>query len=72
MLFNFPFVYSLLFLYRNGEVVIEPFNEPSVPVTLGLSNLYNDMIYPFMRTVIYGAIWYQGKDWYFIFFKIIF
>jgi hypothetical protein len=51
--------------------VIEPFNEPSVPVTLGLSNLYNDMIYPFMRTVIYGAIWYQGKDWYFIYYKII-
>jgi hypothetical protein len=25
------------------------------------SNLYNAMIYPFTRMVIYGALWYQGK-----------
>jgi hypothetical protein len=25
------------------------------------TDLFNAMIYPFTRTVIYGAIWYQGK-----------
>jgi hypothetical protein len=52
--------------------MIEPFNELSASVALGASNLFNSMIYPFMRTVVYGAIWYQGKDWHFIYYKNIF
>ncbi len=31
------------------------------------TDLFNAMIYPLTRTVIYGAIWYQGKTtqfWY--------
>jgi hypothetical protein len=40
----------------------EPYDEPSEPpVSLNRSGLFNAMIYPFTRTVIYGAIWYQGK-----------
>ena len=27
------------------------------------SNLFNAMIYPFTRIVIYGSIWYQGKQY---------
>jgi hypothetical protein len=42
--------------------MIEPYNEPFPSVSLGASGLFNSMIYPFMRTVIYGAIWYQGKE----------
>ncbi len=46
---------------RSENVAIEPYNEPSVNVVLNHSNLYNAMIHPFTRTVIYGSIWYQGK-----------
>jgi len=43
-------------------VAIESYEEPSVVAPLNYSTLYNAMIYPFTRTVIYGAIWYQGKQ----------
>jgi hypothetical protein len=45
---------------RKDNVVIQ--SDDGVPVN-GPNNtdLYNAMIYPFTRTVIYGAIWYQGK-----------
>ena len=36
----------------NNEV---PINGPNN------TDLFNAMIYPFTRIVIYGAIWYQGK-----------
>ena len=39
----------------------ESYDESSVTVSLNNSNLYNAMIYPFTRIVIYGVIWYQGK-----------
>ena len=29
--------------------------------TLNHSDLFNAMIYPFTRTVVYGTIWYQGE-----------
>lgn len=29
--------------------------------TLNNSDLFNAMIYPFTRMVVYGAIWYQGN-----------
>jgi hypothetical protein len=43
-------------------VTIEPYNEPSVKLTLNHSDLYNAMIYPFTRIVIFSAIWFQGKQ----------
>ncbi len=55
------FYYFLFTLYRNEEVAIQPYDEPSIAVTLNPSNLFNSMIYPFTRMVIYGTIWYQGK-----------
>jgi hypothetical protein len=54
-------------LYRNGGIALKPYGEPSPTVTLSNSNLYNAMIYPFTRIVIYGAIWYQGKKQYFMY-----
>jgi hypothetical protein len=41
---------------------MQPYNERSPTVTLNPSDLYNAMIYPFMRMVVYGSIWYQGKS----------
>jgi hypothetical protein len=31
-------------------------------VSLSNSNLFNAMIYPFTRMVVYGAVWYQGNN----------
>jgi len=47
--------------YRIGDVAIEPYDERSVQLGAYHSLLFNSMIYPFTRTVIYGAIWYQGN-----------
>jgi hypothetical protein len=42
-------------------------------LTLANSDLYNAMVYPFTRMVIYGAIWYQGKRMrYYLSFQIFF
>ncbi|CAF4733672.1 unnamed protein product, partial [Rotaria magnacalcarata] len=46
----------------NEHLKIQPYNGPSVTVPVNHSNLFNAMIYPFTRTVIYGSIWYQGKQ----------
>jgi sialate O-acetylesterase len=42
--------------------VAQPYNEVSVAVPRNQSSLFNAMIYPFTRTVIYGSIWYQGNN----------
>ncbi len=42
--------------------IIQSYDESSIAVPLNHSNLFNSMIYPFTRTVIYGTIWYQGKQ----------
>ena len=39
--------------------VYEPLFNGSI--SLDNSSLYNTMIFPFTRMVIYGIIWYQGK-----------
>ncbi|CAF1196726.1 unnamed protein product [Adineta steineri] len=39
----------------------QPYNELFQDVPVNHSNLFNSMIYPFTRTVIYGSIWYQGE-----------
>jgi len=51
---NIEFCFHLfsLILYRNGTIPI---------VSLNDSSLFNAMIHPFTRMVIYGVIWYQGK-----------
>jgi len=46
---------------RTKEAVKEPTIESIDYFPRNHSGLYNSMIYPFMRTVIYGSIWYQGK-----------
>jgi hypothetical protein len=40
---------------------IQRYDESSVMGPMNHSYLFNSMIYPFTRIVIYGAIWYQGK-----------
>ncbi len=47
-------------------MAIQSYEEPSVVAPLNYSTLFNAMIYPFTRTVIYGVIWYQGKQYNFI------
>ena len=42
-------------------MAMESYTESGVAVPLNHSNLYNAMIYPFTRMVVYGAIWYQGE-----------
>jgi sialate O-acetylesterase len=43
------------------DMAIQSYDESSIAVPLNHSNLFNSMIYPFTRLVIYGTIWYQGK-----------
>ncbi len=43
-------------------MAIQAYGEPSIGVPLNHSDLFNAMIYPFTRIVIYGTIWYQGKQ----------
>ena len=40
---------------------IQLFDELPIPIPGNHSYLYNAMIHPFTRTVMYGVIWYQGK-----------
>jgi hypothetical protein len=43
-------------------VAIQPYDEPSAPFPVNHSCLFNYMIYPFTRIVVYGVIWYQGEQ----------
>ncbi|CAF0867308.1 unnamed protein product [Adineta ricciae] len=45
----------------DDSVIVKSWNFSSTETASNHSTLFNAMIYPFMRTVIYGAIWYQGK-----------
>ena len=49
-------------LNRNKDIAIQPSDEPSTIVSLNQSSLFNAMMHPFTRMVIYGVIWYQGKE----------
>jgi hypothetical protein len=49
-------------MYRHEEIPLQIDNPSSDVVSLNNSNLFNAMIYPFTRMVVYGAIWYQGND----------
>jgi sialate O-acetylesterase len=60
-LFYSAFIYFLRFcFYRSGNVAIESYDVPPG----AHSCLFNSMIYPFTRMVVYGSIWYQGKNIY--------
>jgi len=59
--FLFCFLSSSIF-NRDSNVATQTYNESPVSVTLNNSDLYNAMIYPFTRMVIYGSIWYQGRS----------
>jgi hypothetical protein len=48
------------------------YDESPAAVPLNHSNLFNAMLHPFTCTVIYGTIWYQGKDQDFIRYEISF
>lgn len=60
-----PYVNVLYIIFfgiyiRSVNSEIQSYDEPTVAVPLNHSNLFNAMIYPFTRIVIYGSIWYQG------------
>ncbi|CAF2590172.1 unnamed protein product [Rotaria sp. Silwood2] len=44
------------------QIPLQPYGQSSEMVSLNNSNLFNAMIYPFTRMVVYGAIWYQGES----------
>jgi hypothetical protein len=55
------FIHFDILIYRNDEVPLQTYGQPPEIVSLTNSNLFNAMIYPFTRMVVYGAIWYQGN-----------
>jgi hypothetical protein len=53
---------QLLFLFgRSDDMAIESYDNPAGPIPTNYSCLWNSMIHPFTRMVIYGVAWYQGK-----------
>jgi hypothetical protein len=52
-----------ILLCRNKTVAFESYEQFSEvsDVKLNYSSLYNAMVYPFTRMIIYGVIWYQGE-----------
>ncbi len=44
------------------DVATQPYDQSSVAGPRNFTDLFNAMIYPFTRTVVYGAIWYQGES----------
>jgi sialate O-acetylesterase len=59
---QFFFHYFITLLYSRRDLSMQPYDEPSVMGPRNHTDLYNAMVYPFTRTVIYGAIRYQGKE----------
>ncbi len=53
-------------------MAIESYDEPHDGVPTNHSCLFNAMIYPFTRMVIYGSLWYQGNIKEFVYIKIVF
>ena len=47
---------------RNEADARIPDDQASIGGPRNHTDLFNAMIYPFTRTVVYGAIWYQGID----------
>jgi sialate O-acetylesterase len=49
-------------LYRRRDLSIQRYDESFGYFPSNHSGLFNSMIHPFTRIVIYGSIWYQGKS----------
>jgi len=54
-----------------SDCEIAPFEDPNNP-SASNSYLYNAMIHPIIKFTIKGAIWYQGKDPFGIWYQGIF
>ena len=64
MLFTVSFLLHLPILHSYVEAPkcqYKTYAEPSIAVNVNPSQLFNTMIYPFTRMVVYGSIWYQGE-----------
>ncbi len=48
-------------MYRNESVVPKLDDQYFNPPNVNFTDLFNAMIHPLTRMVIYGAIWYQGR-----------
>ncbi len=48
------------FFCRDEKIASEIYDQSLQLIAINHSDIYNAMIYPFTRMVIYGAIWYQG------------
>jgi hypothetical protein len=46
---------------RSEDMTIQSYGNMAEPIPTNYSCLYNAMIHPFTRMVIYGVAWYQGK-----------
>ncbi|UJR14163.1 hypothetical protein I4U23_001158 [Adineta vaga] len=46
----------------NEKVPLQSYDKSTEIISLSNSNLFNAMIYPFTRMVVYGSIWYQGES----------
>jgi sialate O-acetylesterase len=58
-----PYASNSALLYGSENGALQPFDEPSERLDAYSALLFNSMIYPFTRTVIYGVIWYQGRPY---------
>lgn len=61
--YGFPFVSmrcTATLTFRNKTTPLYSYGQASATATGGDSSLFNAMIFPFTRMVIYGTIWYQG------------
>jgi hypothetical protein len=60
LFFFFCFIIFRSIISRKDNVIIQSYDGLAAE-RLNNTDLYNAMIHPFTRIVIYGAIWYQGK-----------
>ena len=58
---EFVFMLAFYIFIRNAVVPLQLQDQRLEAISPNNTKLFNSMIYPFMRTVIYGVIWYQGN-----------
>ena len=62
MVHCFSFIVPFFFHNSPKDTATQSSTETSISGPRNYTDLYNAMIHPFTRTVIYGAIWYQGES----------